>query len=374
MKAFLHIGTEKTGTTTLQNFLYKNRSILLENGILYPTTPGKLNHIDLVACSAQLDNWQDIRSRLYGLDYSKFLKFKDAASYRQNFLEKLEEEIAQVPADKIIFSSEHLSSRLYSKEEVEALRQTLSELFQEISIIIYLRRQDDLLVSAYSTKVICDGRTEPISELPDPETVNNYYDYKNILDKWESVFGRENIIVRRFAKQNLVENNLMKDFVDAAQISWDDRFEAVPPQNLSYGVENLEMLRLMNKHVPRYDGDRLNPQRRYLMQYIKEYQGGSYSLVSKAFRKQFLESFSDSNAYVAEHYLRRDDGKLFDDEIAEDDLPVFDGFSADRLAEIFAYIWRKENERTHKLENENRTLKKNVSLRKRVFDKLKKFF
>ena len=33
---YLHIGSPKTGTKTIQKFLYENKDKLLENGILYP--------------------------------------------------------------------------------------------------------------------------------------------------------------------------------------------------------------------------------------------------------------------------------------------------------------------------------------------------
>ena len=52
-RAILHIGTEKTGTTTLQHFFSANRTRLAEAGILAPTSlapePAPLNHTHLVA-------------------------------------------------------------------------------------------------------------------------------------------------------------------------------------------------------------------------------------------------------------------------------------------------------------------------------------
>ena len=33
---YLHIGVSKTGTTSIQRFLYKNRELLKDKGILYP--------------------------------------------------------------------------------------------------------------------------------------------------------------------------------------------------------------------------------------------------------------------------------------------------------------------------------------------------
>src|ERR1700690_4476721 len=44
---FLHIGTEKTGTTSIQNFLSKNRPRLKKQGIIYPRSPGNQSQRDL---------------------------------------------------------------------------------------------------------------------------------------------------------------------------------------------------------------------------------------------------------------------------------------------------------------------------------------
>lgn len=34
--AILHLGTYKTGSSAIQNFLYANRALLAERGLLYP--------------------------------------------------------------------------------------------------------------------------------------------------------------------------------------------------------------------------------------------------------------------------------------------------------------------------------------------------
>lgn len=40
MIAYLHIGTEKTGTTTIQTFLSSNRLLLQKYGYIFPKTIG----------------------------------------------------------------------------------------------------------------------------------------------------------------------------------------------------------------------------------------------------------------------------------------------------------------------------------------------
>ena len=61
MELYLHIGTEKTGTTTIQSFLAANRDLLKRNRILYPRAPGEQNHRALAAAAqdcARGDLWQ----------------------------------------------------------------------------------------------------------------------------------------------------------------------------------------------------------------------------------------------------------------------------------------------------------------------------
>jgi len=47
-KAILHIGTEKTGTTSIQLYLYENRARLARQGYLFPETCDYLSSRKLV--------------------------------------------------------------------------------------------------------------------------------------------------------------------------------------------------------------------------------------------------------------------------------------------------------------------------------------
>jgi hypothetical protein len=47
MKVILHIGLNKTGTSSLQNFFHKNEEFLSRNDIIYPKSGRKIgNKID----------------------------------------------------------------------------------------------------------------------------------------------------------------------------------------------------------------------------------------------------------------------------------------------------------------------------------------
>jgi len=71
MKLFLHIGTEKTGSSFLQSYLAKNRSLLLKHGIYFPKagfneanmlkgmiSPGNADELD--KCLAKKD-WEQVK-------------------------------------------------------------------------------------------------------------------------------------------------------------------------------------------------------------------------------------------------------------------------------------------------------------------------
>ena len=47
-RAILHIGTEKTGTTSIQKFLFQNRRKLLSSGTLFPESAGYISNQRLV--------------------------------------------------------------------------------------------------------------------------------------------------------------------------------------------------------------------------------------------------------------------------------------------------------------------------------------
>lgn len=53
MRIILHIGTGKTGTSSIQESLFRAREKLLENGILYPDIPGFTNQNFLAMAAAQ---------------------------------------------------------------------------------------------------------------------------------------------------------------------------------------------------------------------------------------------------------------------------------------------------------------------------------
>ncbi|HEY6579309.1 MAG TPA: hypothetical protein VIY09_08295, partial [Rhizomicrobium sp.] len=199
-QCWLHIGIEKTGTTTIQRFLAANRAALLEQNCLYPVAPGRVSHLDLVAYA--LDD-----SRIDGVRKARgLLDAAQIGAFRNELLRALQKETAASGAATLILSSELLGSRVRHRTEIERIEALCARFARGTKILVYLRNQVDLLVSRY-TNVIQNGGEEKFR-------IGGVAiaDYAAVLDRWAAVFGRENIAVRRFEPADFDGGDLLSDF------------------------------------------------------------------------------------------------------------------------------------------------------------------
>jgi hypothetical protein len=357
MKAYLHIGTEKTGTTAIQYFLVSNRKYLLEDGFLYPHSPEETKepklapfaHTKIAAFSMKANPLQDIHKYLQITNAENFLKLQN------NFQNELAQELNQTKATTVVFSNEHCSSRLFLKEEIERLRKLLEPFFEEIKIIIYLRRQDKFLLSTYSTSVI-GGHTKPF-ELPSKKNIEQRYDYWNILKKWESVFGRENVIVRIFEREQMFGGDLLSDFTNLLKIDSIQKYKTAKTLNESLDADSLEYLRLINHYVPRFIDNDINQNRvkilHALRNYSKYYSNGTYSSMPKEMVENFMLNFEESNKQVANYFLNCSDGKLFKNDFHSEDNSSYTKLTIKKAFEITTYLLKDRIKQMYQLRREN---------------------
>ncbi len=300
MDLYLHIGTEKTGTTSIQHFMAHNRDVLRSQGVLYPRSPGETNHTGIAALAQSADHgelWQKLG----------ITTLEERDNYAESLRSSLAEELSAGRFDRVVLSNEHCSSRLPQDDEVSTLHTFLSGLFSRIRIVVYLRRQDDLLVSTYSTG-IKNGRTEML-QLPTERALGARYDYWQLLNRWSSVFGRENIICRKFEKQSFMSGDLMADFLGAVGCDADAPWEYPGNVNSSLDARSLEFLRLMNLHVTREERPRK------LVPMLESLSKGPLIDLPERKRNKLMTLVRESNANVANEY--------FGGELIDSDDPLF---------------------------------------------------
>ena len=131
------------------------------------------------------------------------------------------------------------------------LKEAAEEAGYNIKIIVYLRRQDDFLLSWYN-QIIKHNITSK-NTLTWEEYFDNYnkyikLDYFNCLKKLEHIFGTENIIARRFDKNYFKNSSLIPDFLDIFEIEADSGFQEDknPDFNRKISENACEIKRIIN--------------------------------------------------------------------------------------------------------------------------------
>lgn len=234
-KIYLHIGTEKTGTSYLQSFLSQNNLALNDQGFCYPSNQ-KLKyfynkgHFPLVGCL--------LETQIDFLSPEKI--FADNEVY-----DSLKDDIKN-SADNVILSAEHFSSRIKDKASLKKIKNLLADF--HIYVVIYFRPEYEIINSSYYTGVQ-GGRSDPL-DIGNLKAEDHLLDYDFIINLWGSIFGYENLIVRDY--KNLVNNNLAYDFLNILGISDKIKFTLPDIQNKSKSIYHTEILRRMNNFMPKY--------------------------------------------------------------------------------------------------------------------------
>ncbi len=224
-RCVLHIGTEKTGTTSLQRFLALNREALMAQGVFVPVSlappdaDGGLNHSDLAAIS--LADWRlddPLRTGRGIIDAAGLARFRAQAAAA------LASEFATAPehCTTLLLSSEHCHSRMQLLHEVAALHGFLAPWVGTFEVVAYLRPQHELAMSQYAMHLLEGVReVEMLPALPYPEdyagprlTDPSYFDYARLLGRWAAIFGRAAVRPLIYGPGDLREGDVVADFLE----------------------------------------------------------------------------------------------------------------------------------------------------------------
>lgn len=357
--AFIHIGTEKTGTTTIQDFLVRNRAVLESAGYCLPVEICGQNHTRFAAYAMADDGRENDLHLRFGIRN---------AQARARFDAELAADLARTmeraaSAHSLLISSEHLHSRLRTTGELAKLKALLDRHVRTCKVIVYLRRQDELAVSRFSTRLKAGNAADaPIFPNPRGRLPVNY-DYAALLDRIAEVFGEDNMIVRLYDRSQFVGGDLLSDFRAATGIDQALELDRPERRNLSLSAVGLRFLEVFNRHVPdRIDG-RMNPDRQGLVPIMEAHYAGRSSLVARADAEAFYDRFREGNAAVKARFfpdLQRD--TLFDEDFSaypESPEAVDCGF--EDAVEVAARLWTSAARELQQLRAENRALREQLA-------------
>lgn len=347
---YLHIGTEKTGSTALQAVSGTNRATLMKHGIFYPETPGAKNHIKLTIFAADGANILNLRRLAELFSEPAYQQFKTT------FPEALHSEIAASPCPRVYLSNEHLSSRLTSVKEVSRLAAIIRPLAESVKVVVYLRRQPELFLSSYSTSV----KAGHIKEMEFPRVGRRLrydrYDYEKLLSLWAEVFGEANVIVRIYDRDTLVGQDVVRDFFSLMDYEPGPDIKIPGTLNGRLDHDALRFLMEFNKHVPPFLRETVNPDRADVAAALEAGSKGQAFTVPAAVMRDIARTYAESNARVARRFLGRSDGKLFAD-VEYDERFTEEPLTVERAVEISAHLWRWKQRELERAKREITRLK-----------------
>ncbi len=208
MKAIVHIGTEKTGTTSIQQFLFQNKRRLKSAGFHFIQSAGDRNNRAIPSYCVNDNRFDDFfrNNGIITLDQRKAFKAK--------FREEFENELASLSDSihTVVISSEHFHSRIRTLEEMDRVHKFLTSYFDEFKIVCYLRDQATTCASYYSTHLKSGGESTFQEFLERCKPGNYYFNYSELLSNWDRCFGREAMCVRLFGREHFVSGDLLEDF------------------------------------------------------------------------------------------------------------------------------------------------------------------
>lgn len=231
-KLLLHIGSHKTGSTSIQSALFNDQPYLNSNDIFYfnKCLDGSIHH--------QVSSW--IKFRKEGVEGD--------CGARVRMAKELATKLNDNRFSNVILSIEGFSWIL-DKEEIERLHKELSVHF-DTKIIVYIRRQDKLAISHHqqgskrNNLPSCFYYKGDNKALPSADRNFDYLNYDKKLSKWSEVFGAENMIIRIFESNLLVNNDVVDDFFHLLGLQ--DHSKSIAYRNTSNGFEFTKVGHLVN--------------------------------------------------------------------------------------------------------------------------------
>jgi len=283
MTIYVHIGTHKTGSTTIQRALRETSKLGVQEGWEYLGKPTKVKEL------MKAQNYKEELVRIFSQWINNSIKRSGQSS-------------------KKIISSEalignpsigYMNSRVVATMLCDALKH------YDVKIIVYLRRQDEIIESLYTQK-IHEGNSLKFEEFISQFEPGREFNYSQMLQDWMSCFGKSNVIVRSY--DNAIQYGLLKDF---GEIIGSTKIlnASKKHENPSYSCEALNVALHANQILDETSKKQL---RKALQKTMSKKQLGSYSYFSDEERKNFLDKYRHSNQKVAD---------LFFDGVPEDLFP-----------------------------------------------------
>lgn len=288
---FLHIGTEKTGSTAIQRFLVEQHEALTQLNVHVPQCLGHAEHWLFPLLFYADDQLDDLTERA---GFQRFSPVQRRAALGE-LQAALDHELKSTTAKTWIISSEHIHSRLLFRDGgMEALVAFLRERFHRVQVIIYLREPLDAALSFWSTAVR-NGAPLLVLPLPQPGYWHNLCDHCSTVKRLEHWFPGA-FLLRLYLPSEWKYCDVVSDFIEALGLpQYLFQPADAPRVNQSLSWLALHMLARLNAQV--------KPSRQHVAAICEAFDRYPPPRASREQKLQYDSAFHESNDWVCRKYF-----------------------------------------------------------------------
>lgn len=295
MTVWLHIGTAKSGTTSLQRALRDNGELLAQNGLRY-TVPNGAASSNALAVALNRNRPKDIA----------------------RIGEGLSSQLAE--AETAIISSEMLYG-IDPQRLLDALPQLRD---RALNVLIYVRRQDRYIESKYVQK-LKNGAFRGDLEAFIKRFEGSGSDYRAHIAPWRRTHATLHLRVCEPAK--LHGGSTVTDAL--ALIGSPELAQQLPQQRTANTSPSLTQIQLLQALQ-----DAGHPRLKRIQRALPSNSGAKARFMDNAQRRAFLDQHTDANEDLRAQFYP-DAPSLFEtSDLLEPDPPKQQGFTAQQLVEI----------------------------------------
>lgn len=215
MRAIIHVGWPKTGSSAIQDFLHLNSTELARRGVRFERN--------------ERDRGSQFEYPAAVLGFDRFAGTPEAN--RQRFKLRSQEEIDRVHGKHLkalahyperfdeplaVISSEHIIVWLRKPSAIKAFDDQFRSVFEDVRYLGYIRDPLDLIPSEVSERA---KRGEPVRTHKHVSQFIKKVDWVKRVRPWLDVVGKDRFDLRRLDSTYLHGGDLLSDFCQALDVS-----------------------------------------------------------------------------------------------------------------------------------------------------------
>jgi hypothetical protein len=283
LRLYLHIGIGKTGTSAIQRTLDQNYHCLLSQGVLYPLSgrEGQAAHHWLAPFGAP-----------------------ELGPTEEALYDALDAELDASPASVAILSSEQFC--YCTPGVVEGVARRFDK--HDVKIIFFVRRQTELVPSAFIQKVRSgEAAAGDIEGYYEQALADRSFFFNDRLDPWTRYFGRRSVIVRLYDPLFMQNGDSVSDFLHAIGLAGLTAGDGPVRENAGIGGQFLPLIEAFDMLA----GESAARDAFLQSLSLASQEVPAAPIIDDSFASRIVQDHRADNEQFARNYLSRDRARAF---------------------------------------------------------------